>query len=200
MLAVYLYSCEKSDEITPVIPTPNTPYTQTAPLQETAFAKYVLHKGKHYANNDSTKIEIVNVAEMKFTVKFDSSAIYKTVDANNQYDINKLYGFSDNNEFHHSYSARFGWRWSDNALRLFAYNYNKGVREFKELAVVAFNKEIKCGIKISGSNYIFIVDGVETVMPRAAATPKGSGYKLYPYFGGDEMAPHDITILIKELQ
>jgi hypothetical protein len=32
-----------------------------------------------------------------------------------------------------------------------------------------------------------------------ATTPKGQGYQLYPYFGGDETAPHDINIWIKNL-
>jgi hypothetical protein len=25
------------------------------------------------------------------------------------------------------------------------------------------------------------------------------GYKLFPYFGGDELAPHDVKILIEDL-
>jgi hypothetical protein len=36
------------------------------------------------------------------------------------------------------------------------------------------------------------------LMPRAAATVKAKGYRLYPYFGGDETAPHDITISIRD--
>lgn len=78
----------------------------------------------------------VEYAELKFVVKFDSSAIYNTVDPSNQYDINKLYGFSDNDSLHQRYSARFGWRWSDNALRIFAYVYNSGVRSSKELGAI----------------------------------------------------------------
>jgi hypothetical protein len=31
------------------------------------------------------------------------------------------------------------------------------------------------------------------------STPKGKGYRLYPYFGGDETAPHDISIWVKDL-
>jgi len=36
-------------------------------------------------------------------------------------------------------------------------------------------------------------------MSRASSTATAVGYKLYPYFGGDEAAPHDINIWIKEL-
>jgi hypothetical protein len=36
-------------------------------------------------------------------------------------------------------------------------------------------------------------------MSRTAATEKAKGYRLYPYFGGDELAPHQINIWIKNL-
>jgi hypothetical protein len=35
-------------------------------------------------------------------------------------------------------------------------------------------------------------------MPRLASTRKAKGYQLYPYFGGDEVAPHLINIWVKE--
>ncbi|MEO5783498.1 MAG: hypothetical protein ABIQ07_09520 [Ginsengibacter sp.] len=35
-------------------------------------------------------------------------------------------------------------------------------------------------------------------LPRTSTTAKAIGYKLYPYFGGDETAPHEIDIWIKE--
>ena len=136
---------------------------------------------------------------MRFVVKFDSSAIYTTSNAENQYDINKLYGFSDNGELHHSFSARFGWRWSDKALRLFAYVYNEGLVTSKELATIALGSEISCSIKVTNTNYLFTVDGATTPMSRSATTQKAKGYQLYPYFGGDELAPHQINIWIKNL-
>jgi hypothetical protein len=36
-------------------------------------------------------------------------------------------------------------------------------------------------------------------MPRSSITAKASGYLLFPYFGGDETAPHDMGIEIKDL-
>ncbi|MGI8584586.1 MAG: hypothetical protein ACR2KX_20545 [Chitinophagaceae bacterium] len=79
---------------------------------------------------------------MNFIAKFDSTAIYSNVNPDNRLYINKLYGFSDNNPTHQQFSARFGWRWSDNALRLFGYVYNDGVR--KELGTVAIGTENNC--------------------------------------------------------
>jgi hypothetical protein len=161
------------------------------------FVKYTIAKGQQYSDQSSYKA--VETSEMKFIVKFDSSAIYQTKLAENQYDVNKLYGFSDNNSDHHQYSARFGWRWSGNFLRLFAYIYNEGAVSSKELAIVDIGKEINCSIQVTSSSYLFTVNGITERMPRMAGTPKGKGYQLYPYFGGDEAAPHDINIWIKTL-
>ena len=91
---------------------------------------------------------------MSFVVKFDNSAIYQTVIAENQYDINKLWGFSEG--FDHQYnSARIGWAWNDGALRLYAYSYNRGVRQSQEITSVPIGSDITCSIKLSGSSYIF---------------------------------------------
>jgi hypothetical protein len=162
------------------------------------YIQYTIAKGRQYS--DKSIFATVKCNQLSFKVKFDSSAIYKTVADSNQYDINKLFGFSDNNADHHAYSARFGWRWSNNALRLFAYDYNISVMSFKELGTVQIGVENTCSIKVSGNEYIFSLNGTETKMPRASTTTLAEGYKLFPYFGGNESAPHTITIRIEELQ
>jgi hypothetical protein len=161
------------------------------------FIKYTIQKGSQYCDGNNYKA--VELSEMKFAVKFDTTAIYQTQSPENQYDINKLYGFSDNNANHHEFSARFGWRWSDKALRLFAYVYNEGAVTSKELTTVDIGAETVCSIKVTRNNYLFIVNGATTEMSRTAATEKAKGYQLYPYFGGDEQAPHQINIWIKNL-
>jgi len=162
-----------------------------------SFTKYTIRKGQQYS--DRSTLKFVETAQMKFIVKFDSSAIYQSISSENQFDINKLYGFSDNNAGHHQYSARFGWRWSGNALRLFAYVYNAGAVLSRELATVAIGTETNCSIEVSNSSYLFTINGITERIPRMATTPRAKGYQLYPYFGGDEAAPHDITIWIRTL-
>ncbi len=183
--------CEKPYTLTPADTAVTTP--------QPSFVKYLIKKGRHYANDDSTKIVIVKTSEMKFIVKFDSSAIYQTVLASNQGDINKLYGFSDNNTFHHYFSARFGWNWLNDGLHLWGYNYNDSIREFKDLGVVPIDQEINCSIRVQGKQYVFVLNGKETAMRRTSPTVKGEGYQLFPFFGGKEPAPHDITIYIRDL-
>jgi hypothetical protein len=159
------------------------------------FVKYTIRQGQQYCDQNGYKP--VEVEGMKFVVKFDSTAIYQTRLAENQNDINKLYGFSDNNTDHHQYSARFGWRWSANALRLFAYVYNEGTVTSKELATAAIGDEVNCSIQVTSTSYLFTVNDITERLPRMATTSKGKGYQLYPYFGGDEAAPHTINIWIK---
>jgi hypothetical protein len=160
------------------------------------FEKYVIYAGNHYA--DHNPYQHVQCEELKFTVKFDSSCIYETIDPANQEDINKLYGFSDNNMQHQQFSARFGWNWTRGALRLYAYTYNNGVRESREVTSIPIGVEQTCSIKIQNDEYIFSVNHIIVEMDRESKTIKAAGYKLYPYFGGDETAPHDIVVWIKE--
>jgi hypothetical protein len=164
--------------------------------QMPGYKTFTIKMGDHYAGgNTPSNIE---TSMMKFIVKFDSSSVYTSAIPENQYDINKLYGFSDNDAPHHQFSARIGWRWSENALRLFAYVYNSGVVLSKEITTITIGSEVQCAIIISDAKYIFKVNEITEMLPRAATTVKAKGYQLYPYFGGDETAPHDISIMIKE--
>jgi len=168
------------------------------PETDIGFTKYSIAQGQQFCNYNT--YVTTSYSELKFIAKFDSTAIYTTINASNQDDINKLYGFSDNSSTHHRFSARFGWRWSNNALRLFGYIYNNGIRESTELGTVALGKENNCAIKITSTAYQFLLNGHIDSLPRRSTSVRAEGYKLYPYFGGDELAPHLINIFIKELQ
>lgn len=185
---LFIASCSKKAES--VIDQPVTPLTSQ-------YTTYLIRQGQHFSDN--TAYKPVSVSEMKFLARFDSSAVYHSSNPVNQYDINKLYGFSDNGTDHHQFSARIGWRWSDGALRLFAYVYNEGVVSSKEITTVNIGAEVSCSIKASGSRYIFSVNEHVVEVLRLGKTLKGEGYQLYPYFGGDEPAPHEIRIQIKQL-
>lgn len=161
------------------------------------FVTYIIKAGGHYASHDLYKPVVTQ--NFSFLVRFDSSAIYQSVKAENQYDINKLYGFSDNDSAHHRFSARFGWRWSNDALRLFGYVYNAGVVSSTEIGAVSIGATLQCSISVAADHYDFYCNEYHRTLPRKSTTPKGEGYLLYPYFGGDEVAPHDVTIAIKDL-
>lgn len=105
VLACGLTSCKKVLE---------SVLDKKASTDASGFTQYTIPAGSHYCNGNAYKA--VETTMQSFTVRFDSSAIYQSADPVNQYDINKLWGFSDNNGDHHAFSARFGWRWSEGGL------------------------------------------------------------------------------------
>lgn len=188
-IVVFVFTaCQKEIESNePVIP----------PVLQHQWVEHTIAKGAH--NSDKNVFKQLSKVEMKFVVKFNNSAIYQTVDPLNQGDINKLYGFSDNNQEHHTNSARIGWRWYNNQMELWAYIYNNTVQTDKFISSVALNQEIDCSIKAEGNLYTFKVNNTTVTMPRVSITAGAVGYQLYPYFGGDETAPQEIKIFIKDI-
>lgn len=174
-----------------------SPVEQKLAKAENSFTHYVINSGEHYATHNPYKT--IETDTLRFVVRFDSTAVYKTTLAENQYDINKLYGFADNGATHHQYSARFGWAWHDGALHLYGYVYNEGKRESKHLGTVPIGAAVACTLAVTATQYIFSFSDVTEALPRSSTTPKGKGYLLYPYFGGDEAAPHTINICIQTL-
>jgi hypothetical protein len=160
------------------------------------FIEYIIHKGNHYA--EGTSFKEVHQSELRFEVLFDSSAIYTNSKATNQYDINKLYGFSDCGTMHHENSARFGWRWNGKCIEIHAYWYNDSIRHNEFLDTVSIGTATALAIKALPRHYSFEIKNRTHSFPRRCNTSAIEGYQLYPYFGGDETAPHDIRIRIKE--
>jgi len=198
IIALVLFaSCTKDSLSEPKVSSmPDRDLSTGIKAEELTYTTYFIPAGSHYCTTST--IKPVNTSEMKFAVKFDSSAIYTTIDPLNQSDINKLYGFSEgfNNQYN---SARFGWSWYNKRLNIFAYVYKKGVRAQKKITSVAIGKEHTFSIKVSGSSYIFTINGITATLGRGLSTATASGYQQYPYFGGDEVAPHNVTILIRNL-
>lgn len=157
---------------------------------------YKINKGKH-----STVAPFVlrTTTAFKFEATFDGSAVYQTHNHINQADINKLYGIADCGTEHHSNSARFGWRWYNDKLEIHAYTYQNRERQSQLIGVVELNKTYSYEIRMEENNYVFTLGDRSVTLPRGCHGP-ATGYQLYPYFGGDETAPHDITIAIKELK
>lgn len=158
--------------------------------------KYTIKKDKHSSTN---KIEYLTRNYIEFEAVFDITAIYKTVTSNNQSDINKLMGFSDCNDNHQVNSARFGWRWYNSQLEILPYVYNNSKRLDEPVIFISeLHEWNKYRIEFINNAYIFTVnDNIQHITSRTQRCAKGLYYKLWPYFGGTEQAPHDIDILIK---
>jgi hypothetical protein len=152
---------------------------------------------------------------MKFYARFDASSYYTNVIPSNQYDINKLWGFSEgsNNSIN---SCRIGWSYNNgtfastgpNSLRLYVYSYANKNRYCKEICTVPINTDLNCCIRLStAGTFICTVsffngsNMLSSTIPikRTPTTTIASGYQQYPYFGGDEVAPRSINIKINPI-
>lgn len=181
---ILLSSCSKTEQPSIV-----------SPANE--FIPYIIASGDHYC--DRSTLRAINLSRQLFDVRFDSSAIYTTTVPVNQNDINKLYGFTEGSADPHINSARIGWSYNHGRLRLYAYAYKNGQRLSQEICPVNIGENISCSIILNGFSYIFTVNNTTVQLDRGVDLPEATGYQLYPYFGGDETAPHRIIILIRDL-
>jgi len=190
-MIVLLIGCKKE-----TIPLTAEKRTDTE-IISSGYTKFTILKGNHFC--DKTAVASFADSLLHFKAKFDSTAIYQAVNPDNQYDINKLYGFSEGTN-HHQNSARIGWSWNKNKLRLYAYVYCNSLRIFKEITSVEIGEEIRCSIQVRHHQYIFRVNNASQALERGPSAPLAEGYWLFPYFGGDEVAPHQIIIYLMNLQ
>jgi hypothetical protein len=163
-------------------------------IDDNGFKKYVIKKGNHVSGYRWN-----TTYENKFNIEviFDESAKYTTDDPVNQYDINKLWGVSDCGNRHHDNSIRFGWRWLNDSLEILWYRRLAGQFEFEKITTVNLDETNYMHLSISKNSYELRVNEVIKTAQRPCSGDY-KRYKLYPYFGGDETAPHNITIRIKE--
>ncbi len=184
-----ILACSKKDGFVKEVPDPSI---------HKGFTEYFITKGQHYSAQ-SAQI-VLNTPSIKCDVIFDSSAIYQNTEPNNQLDVNKLIGFSDCGAGHHENSARLGWNWNGKQIVIYAYAYAGTQRIILPIDSVKIGKSFYCSIEAIEGNYHFAVADKKLTIPRFCNSYSGSFYKLFPYFGGDETAPHDIRIYIREKQ
>ena len=175
-------------------------FTSCKKIDENGFKTYIINQGSHYSNGKLDKLYGNDNKEnsWQWQVIFDSSAIYKTQNPLNQLDVNKLIGFSDCGNHHSTTSHRIGWRYN-NGLELLSYNRNDGNFLFQSITIININEIINIDMSFVDTNYIICIDGICDTMPRTCSTWSGRKFALWPYFGGNETAPHDITIKIKNI-
>lgn len=155
---------------------------------------YWMREGKHGNSYFMPQFK----SDQSREVTFNQSAIYKTQDPQNQGDINKLFGFADCFSHHHKNSARFGWRWFDDQLQIHAYYYVKGQRRYQFLKSLTLDTAYEMRIHATNDRYIFQINQEKWEFERGCSG-QVIGYKLYPYFGGDEVAPQDINVKLNRL-
>jgi hypothetical protein len=165
--------------------------------------EYIIKKGKHSAKGWNVGITLSR--KLSFRSKLIESCLYYFGD-NDDYDINKLFGFSTT-WFHQRQSARVGWRCVGNKFEIVTYSYNNGKRENKEtdvLGVVEPGEMFYCTIEDTEKEYIYTFNkGFDNKVVTKKDKKKKDWfffhYLLFPYFGGNKVAPHKMNIFVEKL-
>jgi hypothetical protein len=161
--------------------------------------KHTIKEGHHYERFKLPRIIFNDVIRFKAT--FDENCLYPQINKDSQ-DLNKLVGFSD--DFSHmKNSIRVGWRCLNGIdIELYAYAHVNSKIISTYLCSVKVNKEFTGTILIYDNVYMVdvIIDNIMSskTIARTSTFPN-IRYKLNPYFGGNNVAPHDITLSLEIL-
>ena len=166
-------------------------------VDDFGFRVYTISAGSH---SSGSFLNHPDNSKITFQFKLDESAYYESEIPENQYDVNKIYGMSDFGLRHQKYSIRLGWRYINNELQLCWLRHEEGRHSSATIRTIEPDVIYNATIDIKTFYYVIVIDNDTTLVRRR---PEGNWglirrYYLYPYFGGNEYAPHDITIKIKE--
>jgi hypothetical protein len=158
---------------------------------------FLTKRDNHYSNQKLHKLlNCFNFEKgLSYKVRFDDSCVYQ-LEGEDQEDINKLFGYSIGFD-HHYDSARFGWFYKEGKVHLYSYVYDKGHRTYDFLCKIELNKVYSLSIFAFRDYWEFDVSSsgrINSIFQVRRKSRFKMGYKLWPYFGGNNTAPHDIKI------
>lgn len=166
---------------------------------------YTIRKGQHYSDLTLDRLWLgYSVDLLVFGSKFIENPYYDLKNENNR-DINKLYGISFGN--HLKNSIRIGWNinYDNGNVNYYSYVHEDSKIYTKLLFDCPFDLYVRFGINTFFENFSITwstyskdslpTHGQSLVVFKSINKPKWS-YKLFPYFGGNEVAPYDIKINI----
>ena len=173
-------------------------------IYENPEVVYLIQAGKHSSNVQgslpSNGLRSLKSEALVFTARFDESAVYD-LKGNDQDDVNKLFGFSDCNSKHQDNSARCGWSYNlaTKQVDISAYVYVSGKREIIHLGSTEIHESNTYKLSLVGDEFKFEFKNSIERVARGSSCDVGLYYLLFPYFGGNQKAPHDIRIFINEM-
>lgn len=172
--------------------------------------EYLIEQGEHGAKG--THMKLYSGGDLVIQGSFDKSCLYDSLAFDQERDINKLIGFSQGFfpkykkgkwiPAHHRNSVRIGWRPSlDGEFELFLYTYQDGKRNARFITNVEAGQEWKISFLPVVYNNLLVSVKVQRDSGEITEDSLSMGgffnnwgYMLFPYFGGDSPAPHDMKI------
>jgi hypothetical protein len=169
--------------------------------------QYLIKKGNHYCSMSFfEKLGAVGWKIKKYTVKFrfHPNCYWAPPRNSDDGDLNKLTGLAYGMNVH-SNSVRLTWVPDftvNGKMRIFGYTYDEKANApkftYKEITSVQVGQLVDGSIESVGNEYVFKVNGVTVRMPNVNTDPNLC-LRLFPYFGGNNTAPQDMTIEIEYL-
>lgn len=157
------------------------------------YETYTIKKGNHSSGNH---LMLKLTKKIEFFAIFTESCVYN-LNSKDQSDTNKLFGISDSYS-HSEDSARFGWRYFNDRLEILSYVRKSGVFYYETIGFVEPNEIVYYSLEILNDRYKFTLRDKIYFVERTSDY-NGIRYGLFPYFGGNNVAPHNIEIKIKLL-
>lgn len=156
--------------------------------------EYIIKKGNHYSTH-IIKPYLGFKKEFNIQFKFNENCRYNLEDVD-QLDINKLWGISFG--YHEANSIRIGWVYNlfTDKIDLYYYIYENSVRKYAKFSECFINDTCVVKLLLSNTSFTMIDKGNPwNIISETYNYPDFKlGYYLWPYFGGNEVAPHDIHI------
>ena len=173
------------------------------------YEAFVINKNEHYSLRVNRTLPIkykfvLCSKSINFSAIFSDGCNYDTDSlGKDSLDVNKLYGISYG--FDHRYrSIRIGWNYNSNlgVIQLFTYSYIQGQRKIQLLSRVKLYSEITISINWHKDGSIVQVRDFNRVIGEntiVGVSKSWIQFKLFPYFGGNQKAPNDMKIFIKDI-
>jgi hypothetical protein len=154
---------------------------------------YTIQKGDHRSNWIPS---LTFKKSLYFVFEFLSDPSYTLANKSDQEDTNKIFGISDS-WYHRRHSIRIGWRYDDKLQKSICsvYYYRDGRHYIEDLGEIVEGQPYLCIIDISKDDYTVISLNKKVIIPRTSKW-WGPRYQLFPYFGGQQVAPKQFKIEI----
>ena len=169
-----------------------------------SMEKFTIKKGNHYSDACWFKKWIPHrIDKLERTVRFTESCL--NTDSNGQ--INKLFGFTLGICSPEYNSIRIGWVGHKDHIAIHAFWHLRGEFFSKFLINTYIGESVGCGIYLSDPYSVSLIgerlwNNYEiriahfTFPIKCEWKERSYGFHLFPYFGGEIAAPHDIQILM----
>lgn len=166
--------------------------------------KYTILKNCHYAFFLLGRIFGWHYDKTYYNIffKFSKECWWSTPRNSDDYDLNKLAGFSFGLFGIHKNSVRITWRPNfekKGFISLYGYTYDSAKKEHtaEYLAEVEVEKNCICLLSLNEDSYIFDMGSFGSIEMDNKTPDSLIQKEIYPYFGGNNKSPQKMSIWMK---